>query len=875
MVALAGFQSFGIDMGRAINSDLLTRHVPADTLKTVADSTGLDTMTSSVYTDSAHIALIPDSSYYGIADSILASTDSVYINPADTIRIPDSLEFKDPFKAKYYIALRDTNTMKVTRDSLLAAGDSLELHRLDSLFIKDSTETAKAIFDAWYAGLSRRERKKYDYEQKLPALLARQDSILNRKDSIKAYRDSVRENTPRILETFAFPDSLQYKRIVNWTVDQDFQQLKFYTQDTSFNWWYHEMPQFREDVNIVWQGVDGSATQKYDFFKREEEDNAIFYTPYRDYSYSAATMPMYNTKTPYTELAYWGTLFAKDEKEETNVRVWTSQNILPSLNLTLGYYKYGGNGILQREDVKNGNAVVGLNYLGKKYMMHTGYVYNKITKSENGGVTDVSMIRDTTLDARELAVNLHNASNELRKHSLFLDQTFRIPFTFIERLKAKKDSTYVFSADSLNKDITTAYVGHSSTLDIYSKKYTDEITSSNPEAAEFYNNAFYLHPTRSADSLRTLRLDNKVFLRLQPWAADAALSKIDVGIGDKLASYYDFDPDAFLSGKVNNKVLNSVYVYAGLNGRVKRYMEWDVSGKYNFAGYELNDFDVKANMKFSFFPFRRDRFSPIDLNVRFETALKEPDYYQQKLISNHYMWNNSFSKASTTKVLGELDIPRWDLKASFGYSLLANRLYYDSMGIVRQAENPVSVMTAYLKKNFTFWKIHLDNQALFQLSSDQKVLPLPMLALNLRWYIQFPVVRNVMEMQIGLNGYYTTNWYAQGYNPATGVFYNQDKVRYGNCPYYDVFVNIQWYKACIFVKVMNVGQGWPMKSADYFTAHGNIYTQRTVKFGIYWPFYISSRKNNGSSSSQSIGGIRTGDRGGRAGGGRMNAVNTR
>ena len=822
MVVFAGFQIFGIDTGRAIASSI---HRDTTAVKPVIDS---------------------------------------FINPRDTIRIPDSLEFKDPFKYKYYIALRDTATWRATRDSVLASGDSLELHRLDSLHFKDSSEIAKIKFDAWYKSLSRRERKKYDYEQQLPELLRREDSIMHRKDSIKAYKDSVRENTPRILETFAFPDSMQYKRIVNYTLDQDFQQLKFYVQDTSFNWWYHEMPQLRNDVNITWQGVDGSAVQTYDFFKREEVDNAIFYTPYKDYSYSASTFPMFNTKTPYTELAYWGTLFAKDEKEETNVRVWTSQNILPELNLTLAYYKYGGNGILQREDVSNGNAVVGLTYLGKKYMMHSGYVYNKIVKSENGGVADVAMIRDTTLDAKELAVKLHNADNTIKKHTFFVDQTFRIPFTFINKIKAKKDSTFSYSADSLDKDMTTAYIGHSTNLDVYSKKYTDEITSSNPEAAQFYNNAFYLNPTKSADSLGTLRLDNKVFIRLQPWAADAPLSKIDLGIGDKLATYYDFNRNAYLSGKAATKVLNSVYVYAGLNGRVKKYMEWDVSGKYNFAGYEVNDFNVKANLKFSFFPFRRDKTSPINLNVNFETGLKEPDYYQQHLLNNHYKWDNDFSKISTTKVLGELDIPRWDLKASFGYALLANQTYYDNMGIVRQASAPVSVMTAYLKKNFVLWRFHLDNQALFQLSSDEKVLPLPMLGLNLRWYLQFPVVKNVMEMQIGLNGYFTTSWYAQGYNPALGVFYNQNEIKYGNCPYYDVFVNVQWYKACIFLKFMNAGQGWPMKSADYFTAHGNIYTQRAFKVGIFWPFYIGSNKNKKAASG---GGGGSGSGGNRLGGG--------
>ncbi len=174
----------------------------------------------------------------------------------------------------------------------------------------------------------------------------------------------------------------------------------------------------------------------------------------------------------------------------------------------------------------------------------------------------------------------------------------------------------------------------------------------------------------------------------------------------------------------------------------------------------------------------------------------------------------------------------------------------------------MSVMSAYLKKNFTFWKIHLDNQALFQLSSNTEALPLPMLALNLRWYIQFPVVKKVMEMQIGLNTYFTTSWYAQGYNPVLGVWYNQNQQKYGNCPYYDAFINIQWYKACIFVKFMNAGQGWPMATNDYFTAHGNIYTQRAVKIGIYWPFYISSNKNGKASASggSAAGGITGGAR---------------
>ena len=50
------------------------------------------------------------------------------------------------------------------------------------------------------------------------------------------------------------------------------------------------------------------------------------------------------------------------------------------------------------------------------------------------------------------------------------------------------------------------------------------------------------------------------------------------------------------------------------------------------------------------------------------------------------------------------------------------------------------------------------------------MLPLPYLSANLRWYFQFTVVKNVMEMQVGANAWYMTNWYMPAYNPATGAF---------------------------------------------------------------------------------------------------------
>ena len=880
LVLLAAFQSFGIDAHRAVRLWGLT------------DSLALTRIDDTTATDNASADSL-------VTDSI--SIDTLFLTARDTMKVPDSLKETDPFFYKYYIAVKDSATRAMVRDSLIMAGDTLELMKLDSLYIKDSTEVAIAKHNAWYASLTRKERKKYDAEQKLPELIAAANRKLEIKDSIRSYKDSVIKATPRILETFALPDSMHYKRIVTWKHDRYFHNLeglRDQSADSSFNYNFHDYPIYREDVNATWLGVAGSPVQLYDYFKRQEIDNAIFYTPYSIYTYTPENLPQFNTKTPYTELAYYGTLFANKEKEESNIRIRTTQNITPELNVLLEYHRYGGNGMLKREDTDNRTVVMAANYTGKKYLMHTGYIYDRIERSENGGVVDTKWIRDTTVDSREIDIYLRDASNRLKRNTLFLDQTYRIPFTFLDKeyreekraeklriaerdsIMASGDSAAIAQyqereairlerlaaasegADSIKTDITTAFIGHSSEYSVFRKTYEDNITDA--LGKEFYGDRFYINPTHSKDSMRVMKFENRLFIRLQPWKSDGIVSKLDVGVGDKLASYFSFKPADYIQGS-HNVLLNSAYLYAGAQGQYDKYLEWDAFGKYNFLGYEVNDFNISANVIFKVYPFRKARKSPLEFKAHFETDLKEPDYYQQHLFTNHYKWDNDFSKISTTKVETSLSIPRWKLAASFGYALLDNNIYYDTLGIVRQNAKPMSVMTASLRKDFQVWKIHFDHKLSFQLSSDKDVMPLPMLGLNLRYYAEFDVVKNAMKMQIGANGTFTTKWYAPAYNPVLGVFHNQNKEQFGNCPYIDAFVNVQWKRVSVFLKAVNLNMGWPNESADYFSAAGYIAPQRAFKIGITWPFYVQPGKR--STSANGAGAARGGATNGAARGG--------
>ena len=798
----------------------------------------------------------------------------------DTIKAPDSLRLTDPFRYKYYVALRDYKTFVFTRDSLLAIPDSVTFHTLDSLYLADSLMRARIEYDLWFASLSKKEQKQIRMDERIKEKIRQSNRDQERRDSLKTVRDSIVANAPRILETFALPDSMQYKRIVRWTHEQEFHKVDLVPADTGFNYRFHDYPFLRKDVNATWLGVAGSPVLYYNYFNRKSTDKVSFYEALESWGHTPSDVVMFNTKTPYTELGYSGTLLADSDKESDNLHLLTSQNITPELNFTLAFDRFGGGGMLNNETTANKHSQVTVNYLGKRYLAHAGYLSNKVNRTENGGIVDLSEIRDTTVDAREVNVFLSGASSKVVKKTLFLDQQYRIPFTFINKIKDRKidkalEEAYRDSiratrdtlsleameawleekrqeragADTLERNITTAFVGHSTEISTYSRRYTDNVGPATPTADNFYRKAHYINPAASLDSMRVQRIENRVFLRLQPWAEDAIVSRLNVGVGDRILSYYSFDPT--FTRRKNNVTWNSAYLYAGVEGQLKDYIHWDAKGEYVFLGDEFSDLSLDAHLGFSIYPFRRARKSPLTVDVHFDTSLDEPEFYHQHIYTNHFRWDNDFSKQSVTRIQGRLRIPRWKIDAGVGYALLAGNVYYDSLGIIRQNTTPMSILSADLSKEFVLGILHLDNRILFQVSSNPDVVPLPKLAVNLKYFIQFNVSGGAMMMQLGANGVYNTEWNSPAWNPALGVFHNQVENRYTNGPYVDAFVNMQWKRATIFIKYENANQGWPLKKSDYFSADRYIVTQRAVKLGVYWPFYTQPGKDTPAATSQS------------------------
>lgn len=713
-------------------------------------------------------------------------------------------------------------------DTIISKTDSLYKRYIDSLFsLNLSLDSLRRM------GLSEQVINSVDSLYKADSIAhikvyTAKELKQMKRDSIRAYRDSVIMNMPRVLNTYVFDKEVIHTRMFAWRHNTYTNEQSLKPIDTTFNYHFHDLPFQREDLNGQYLGVSGSAALPFNYFLRESEDDYPFFTPYLTYTYRPDSHLFYNVKTPYTELQYTGTLFANREKGEDNIHILHTQNFTPKFNFALLYDRFGANGILKREKTDFRTLGITGNYLGERYVAEGGYLYSRLKRNDNGGVQDLRMIRDTTVDVRTIDVNLADAKQIIRRNTFFITQTYAVPIRWV----APRDSLGNKIKDTTSAaEGTTTFFGHYGEYTVLSRSYEDNIALTDSAGRALYNNMFFLNPTSTRDSTRLMRFENRAFIKVQPWGKDALVSALNAGLGHQMLSFYSFNPDYFISGDKNH-IEHGLYTYFGAEGMMRKNLNWNALGKVDFAGYYKGSFSFNANISLSSWVIEKG----IHLTASFHQSVKKPSYFFENLYSNHYIWENSFDKTSTTKLRGHLSIPKYNFEISAGYALLKNNIYLDSLGNALQYGEPMHIFSLSASKNFKLGPLHLENRILFQVSSKEEVVPLPKMVLNLRYYFQFWAVKNVLNVQLGADMTYNSKYYAQLYSPALGMFMNQEREKFGGTPYFDAFLNLQWKRACIFVKVENVLQGTPRR--EYFSTYGYIRPQRAFKLGIWWPFYI-------------------------------------
>jgi hypothetical protein len=187
-----------------------------------------------------------------------------------------------------------------------------------------------------------------------------------------------------------------------------------------------------------------------------------------------------------------------------------------------------------------------------------------------------------------------------------------------------------------------------------------------------------------------------------------------------------------------------------------------------------------------------------------------------------------------TRLGGTFAIPTLGFDFNLSVDNLTDMVYFDKEALPQQHNGNIQVVAANLKQDFRVGSFTLENNVVYQLSSNQAVLPLPEIALYHNLYYH-GLWFKVLNMQIGADVRYHTAYYAPSYMPATGQFFVQDKMKIGNYPVMNVYINAHLKRTRFFIQYYHLNQLF--MQGDYYSMPYYPINPATLKMGLTWNFY--------------------------------------
>ncbi len=635
------------------------------------------------------------------------------------------------------------------------------------------------------------------------------------------------------LESYFFTDSIRALRNFEWHVSRDYNSVQVLPLDTVLTDWRIDYPHYRERLGSNSVGGLGQASHKVNYFERSGSTDFTFAQPYDEYNYTMENAPFYNMKHPFI----WMTYLESGQKRyrEEHFEITASQNISPSTSVGLNYKARGARGKYDRARVKNHNFAGTVAHTGRRYSVHAGYLNNHIVQQENGGVVGEWAVTDTTFEMPSgIPMKLASAAatNTYRNNAFFIKQSIGIP---LQRMTER---------DFSMAELSAVYVGHSFEYNEWSKTYTDKYSTFTNERyirqedgtylplVDTYYHNWYMNPTETRDSTYERIISNRLFVQAQPWDRNGVVGTIDGGVALNLQTYSQFSMDDYLSGKDGRRKEYSMYAYASVAGKIKKYVDWGADFKIHPMGNDAGDYAINARAAFTAYI----KGKPFTLSGSFSETSTSPAYWTEHWNSNHYRWDNRFGKEDETRFNVAFTVPDYGIEVGVWQSFMRNKIYYGDNCMPRQHAGNVSLTSIYAQKNFTIKGLHLNHRALVQLTSNDTVIPVPLVSAFVSYFYEFWVKRDVLRLQVGLDCRYNTSYYAMGYNPALSAFYNQREAKVGNYPYVDAFVSAKWKRMRILLKYQHLNQGL-FGNNQYFAVAKYPLNPGMFKIGISWAFY--------------------------------------
>ncbi len=577
-------------------------------------------------------------------------------------------------------------------------------------------------------------------------------------------------------------------------------------------------PIYKKSIANTFTGNVGSAYQSAIFAHRTPVQEFLFLQPYENYLSRPETHDFIDTRTPYAKLNY--SIGGSSNRDENILNVLLSRNIDKDWNIGIKYDLISSDGQYQEQKHKVYDFTLFSSYKSGRYKLYAFLGHNRIRVQENGGIADDALVeRDTTVEARNMQVNLLKAGASLHNYNYFLSHQYNI---------GEKRECVLFGDTT---DVYPIKIVHTVHFDKSERNYFDEEAKD-----DFYKQFIYAYKQKIEETTKFSSLKNSAQIVLNEgyfnWfkyglRAEVQYEKINYDLPDLKPVFPNQWGTSSSSYKQDNIAFEAGAFFSSLEK-----VNWAASWKTYFSGYRVGDMEAKAHyIRY----FGTDSLRTHKLHLNFEMKRKAPSLLWNRYFSNHIMWRNDFSKETSLKIGGYYRNKLWNLEIGGYWQAIDNYTYFGLEAVPVQTSEKLSVITAYAKKNFHWWKLNLEPTVYVQKSNNSDILPLPLIATHVNAYFDSRMFKKAIRMRIGADVRYTTAWYASAYMPAIGQYYLQKEKELGAYPKIDAYLVIQFKRASFFMKYEHLNR--MLGNTKYFSALHYPITPEILKYGVRWYFY--------------------------------------
>lgn len=602
-------------------------------------------------------------------------------------------------------------------------------------------------------------------------------------------------------------------------------------------------------ISNTWNGGLISPVESRIYFRRLHTIDDIFAQQYQPYIVTAKDVKYYNTTVPYSTVAYKRGFTKNHEENEINFFFTGNLNRRLNLGLGLNYLTAYGHYINQESKLFNGH-IFG-SYTGTHYQMHASVSFNNLSNFENGGIRNVQDLAGP-LNPEDIPFRLQGLSGYQYIFG-FLNNSYSIG-TERERV-----DTISFINDFGEKDTRDTIVMEYTPMMTFS--HTFETNNSRRRYIEknayqgYYENT-YLNHNGTNDSTNVLTISNTLsatfeekfnsvlrfgvtaFARneCQRFArrSTPALPYIAES-GIATAWIEDTPPIQWMSDTIySDQWTNNTFLGGSIYKKMGPYIRYDVTGEVCLAGYKLGQFNVQGDVDADFRVGKDTMYISVAAYVRNET----PSYYLQHYSSNHFRWENDFTKPFRFYVGGTWSYPtKWFKPCiNVGFENITNHIYFDKNGLPNQHNGNIQIISADAQLDLTTPWINLENHVVYQHSSSEYIA-LPMITLYHNLYYHGCWFK-AMDAQIGADVRYFTRYYAPILNPATGQFCAQTEDLIGNYPILNIYANfyVHLIHLKFFAQYTHINHLFMRNNLNYMAMPGYPMNPDVFRAGLAWHF---------------------------------------